>query len=125
TLYVTPRGLTSSLIPDGPGIEIQFDFQDHDVRGTSSDGRVASFPLGPTTVAAFHASFVRLVSDLGGTPSFDGQPNEVPHPIPFAEDHRDRPYDRDAVQRFHRALLAVDRVFKRFGSSFLGKSSPA
>jgi predicted GNAT family acetyltransferase len=125
TFYVTPRGLTTSLIPDGSGIEIAFDFQDHEVRGASGDGRKASFALGPTTVAAFHASFVQLVSDLGGTPSFDGQPNEVPFPMPFREDHRDRPYDRDAVQRFHRALLAIDRVFKRFGSSFLGKSSPA
>ncbi|ORE85675.1 DUF5996 family protein [Aurantimonas sp. 22II-16-19i] len=125
TFYVTPRGLTSSLIPDGSGIEIAFDFHDHVVRGTSGDGRKASFALGPTTVAAFHADFIRLVSDLGGTPTFDGSPNEVPHPVPFSEDDRDRPYDRDAVQRFHRALLAVDGVFKAFRSSFVGKSSPA
>jgi predicted GNAT family acetyltransferase len=125
TFYVTPRGLTSSLIPDGPGIEIAFDFHDHEVRGTSGDGREASFPLGPTTVAAFNDSFIRLVSDLGGMPTFNGQPNEVPYPIPFREDHRDRPYDRDAVQRFHRTLLAVDGAFTAFRSSFLGKSSPA
>ncbi|RJE82015.1 N-acetyltransferase [Paracoccus onubensis] len=125
TFYVTPWGLTSSLIPDGPGIEIQFDFQNHEVRGTSGDGRAANFALGPSTVAAFHANFLQLVSDLGGTPTFSGQPNEMPFPVPFIEDHRDRPYDRDAVQRFHHALLAVDRVFKEFRSSFLGKSSPA
>ncbi|WP_226575690.1 DUF5996 family protein [Acuticoccus sediminis] len=124
TFYVTPRGLTSSLIPDGPGIEIRFDLHDHVVSGTSGDGREASFPLGPTTVAAFHAEFVRLVSDLGGTPTFDGQPNEVPNPVPFREDHRDRPYDGDAVKRFHQALLAIDGVFQTFRTSFLGKSSP-
>jgi hypothetical protein len=104
TFYVTPEGLTSSLIPDGPGIEIRFDFQEHRVVGISGDGRRASFALGPSTVAAFHADFVRLVSELGGTPTFDGQPNEVPNPVPFSEDDRDRPYDRDAVQRFHLAL---------------------
>ena len=76
------------------------------------------------TVAAFHASFVQLISELGGTPTFNGKPNEVPYPVPFAEDHRDRPYDRDAVQRFHQALVAIDRVFNRFRTSFLGKSSP-
>lgn len=124
TFYVTSRGLTSSLIPDGPGIEIQFDFQDQKVRGTSGDGLEASFALGPSTVAAFHADFVRLVSELGGTPTFDGQPNEVPNPVPFSEDYRERPYDRDAVQRFHLALVAVDRVFKAFRTSFLGKASP-
>ncbi len=124
TFYVTPNGLASSPIPDGAGIEILFDFRKHEVVGRNGEGRKASFPLGPMTVAAFHARFVELVSDLGGTPSFNGQPNEVPNPVPFAEDHRDRPYDRDAVQRFHQALVAVDRVFNRFRTSFLGKSSP-
>lgn len=124
TFYVTPRGLSSSPIPDGPGIEILFDLYDHRVVGTNGDGREASFALGPSTVATFYADFVRLVSDLGGTPTFDGQPNEVPYPIPFREDHRDRPWDREAVQRFHRASTAVDRVFKAFRTSFIGKSSP-
>lgn len=125
TFYVTPRGLASSPIPDGPGIEIVFDFLDHRVVGTCGNGREASFALEPSTVAAFHAKFVQLVSKLGGTPTFNGSPNEVPDPVPFVEDHRDRPYDRDAVERFHHALVAVERVFNRFRTSFLGKSSPA
>lgn len=125
TFYVTPRGLTSSLIPDGPGIEIQFDFQDHQVRGIAGDGKTAHFSLGPATVAAFHERFLRLVAELGGTPTFSGVPNEVPYPVPFREDMRDRPYDGDAVRRFHQALLAIDGVFKIFRSAFLGKSSPS
>ncbi|MCF6101660.1 DUF5996 family protein [Mesorhizobium muleiense] len=124
TFYVTPLGLTSSPIPDGPGIEILFDLRDHMVVGTCGNGRKASFALGPSTVAAFHANFVQLISELGGTPTFNGNPNEVPNPVPFTEDHRDRPYDREAVQRFHHASVAVDRVFNRFRTSFLGKSSP-
>lgn len=124
TFYVTPRGLISSPIPDGPGIEILFDVHDHRVIGTSGDGRQAAFDLGATTVAQFHADFVRLVSDLGGTPTFDRRPNEVPDPVPFDEDHRDRPYDQDAVSRFHQAVMGVDRVFKTFRTSYLGKSSP-
>ncbi|MFN7002697.1 MAG: DUF5996 family protein [Roseinatronobacter sp.] len=124
TFYVTPTGLTSSPIPDGPGIEIRFDFREHAVIGTCGDGRVARFDLGPTTVATFRASFVQMITDLGGTPTFHDTPNEVPHPIPFSEDHRDRPYDRDAVHRYHQALVAIDRVFGRFRTSFLGKSSP-
>jgi predicted GNAT family acetyltransferase len=124
TFYVTPRGLASSPIPDGSGIEILFDLRDHVVIGTSGDGRTATLPLGPTTVSKFHADFVRLISALDGTPSFNGQPNEVPDPVPFAVDHQDRPYDRDAVQRFHQALVAIDGVFNRFRTSFTGKSSP-
>jgi predicted GNAT family acetyltransferase len=124
TFYVTPVGLGSSMVPDGPGIEILFDFHEHRVVGTSGDGRKSSFPLGPTTVAAFHAKFLHLVSELGGTPTFGGQPNEVPNPVPFREDDRDRPYDRDAVQRFHQAAIQIDHVFRAFRTSFLGKSSP-
>jgi predicted GNAT family acetyltransferase len=124
TFYVTPRGLATSPVPDGAGIEILFDLREHRVVGNCGEGRRASIELGPSTVAAFHASFVQLISELGGTPTFNGQPNEVPDPVPFAEDHRDRPYDREAVQRFHHALVAVDRVFNRFRTSFLGKSSP-
>lgn len=122
--YVTPTGLTTSTIPDGPGIEIAFDFLEHRVVGSCGEGREASFELAPSTVAAFHASFVKLVSDLGGTPTFSGQPNEVPNPVPFAQDHRERPYDGEAVQRFHQALIATDRVFNRCRTAFLGKSSP-
>lgn len=124
TFYVTPTGLTSSSIPDGQGIEVRFDFLEHRVMGTCGNGRSASFDLGPTTVAAFRADFVKLITDLGGSPTFHDIPNEVPNPIPFSEDHRDRPYDRDAVQRYHQALVAIDRVLGRFRTSFLGKSSP-
>ncbi|KRR14418.1 DUF5996 family protein [Bradyrhizobium valentinum] len=124
TFYVTPTGLASSPIPDGPGIEILFDLREHMVVGTCGNGRKASFALEPMTVAAFHVSFVELISGLGSMPTFNGKPNEVPNPVPFAEDHRDRPYDRDAVRRFHHALVSVDRVFNRFRTSFVGKSSP-
>ncbi|SFH45402.1 GCN5-related N-acetyl-transferase [Palleronia marisminoris] len=124
TFYVTPTGLTSSTIPDGPGIEFRFNFLEHKIVGTCGSGRAAMFALGPTTVAAFRANFVQLITDLGGTSSFNDTPNEVPDPVPFREDHRDRPYDRDSVQRYHQALVAIDRVMGRFRTSFLDKFSP-
>ncbi|WP_127143959.1 DUF5996 family protein [Pelagibacterium montanilacus] len=124
TFYVTPQGLASSPIPDGPGIEILFNLKTHRVEGSCGNGTEASFALEPMTVARFHARFVDLISELGGTPTFHGKPNEVPDPVPFREDHRDRPYDRDAVERFHGALRSADAVFKTFRTSFLGKSSP-
>lgn len=125
TLYVTARGLTTSTIPDGPGgIEIAFDLVDHALVGTAADGRVERFALAPMPVAGFHRRFIDLVTALGGTPDIHGRPNEVPDPVPFAEDMRERPYDAEAVSRFFRALVAVDRVFKRFRTAYLGKVSP-
>jgi predicted GNAT family acetyltransferase len=124
TFYVTPQGLASSPIPDGAGIEILFDLKHHEVVGLSGDGRRATLPLAQPTVADFHAGFLQLIRAIGGTPTFNGVPNEVPDPVPFAEDNKPRPYDRQAVERFHTALVSIDRVFNRFRTSFLGKSSP-
>jgi hypothetical protein len=125
TLYVYARGLWTSPVPDLPGlIEIRFDLLDHAVRGESSNGAAAGFELGPMSVADFHARFLDLVCELGGTAKLHGRPNELPVAIPFADDRAPRPYDADAVTRFFRALVAVDRVFERFRTGYLGKASP-
>ena len=82
------------------------------------------FPLGPMSVAEFHARFVEMIGWLGGTPKFDGRPNEVPDPVPFRDDRQTRPYDADAVARFYRALVAIEPIFQHFRTAFIGKVSP-
>ncbi len=125
TFYVDARGFTTSLVPDGAGgIEVMFDLLDHIVAGYSTDGRRASFHLGPMSVAEFHGRFVDLIRSVGGTPQLSGTPNEVPYPIPFLQDRTTRPYDRNAVTAFFQATVAVDRVLKRFRTGYLGKVSP-
>ncbi len=125
TLYVTARGLSTSIIPDGPGgIEVEFDLIDHLVIFKASDGKSTSLPLAPGTIAFFYQAFQNAIAAIGGTPDFDGHPNEIPDALPFAQDHALRPYDREAVHRFHRALVLVDGVFKRFRTAYLGKVSP-
>ena len=125
TFYVTPRGLTTSLVPDGDGgTEIEFDLIDHVVRGHDGGGRSESFSLTPMSVADFHARFKDLVTSLGGDPRIHGSPNELPDPVPFVDDMDPRPYDADAVSRFHTALVTVNRVFQEFRTGFRGKVSP-
>jgi hypothetical protein len=125
TFYVNARGITTSLISDGTGgVEIIFDLLDHVVSGGATDGRKADFLLGPMSVAEFHGRFLDLVRSLGGTPDFDGRPNEMPDPIPFVEDRAGRPYDTDAVTRFFHAMVAIDSVLQRFRTGYLGKVSP-
>ena len=126
TLYVNARGLTTLADPGRSG-------SDRDrvrsrrrmqVIGTASDGSRASMPLGPMSVAEFHARFIEMIASLGGTPEFHDRPNEVPNPVPFREDRQTRPYDAEAVTRFFQALVAIDRVFQRFRTGFIGKVSP-
>jgi hypothetical protein len=124
THYVTARGLTTSLIPDASGIEIMFDLISHRVIGEAADGKRAEIALGPMCVAEFHSQFCDLVRRLGGTPEFDGRPNEVPNPIPFRHDWQRRPYDAEAVTRFFEALVSINRLFARFRTAFIGKVSP-
>lgn len=125
TLYVNARGFTTSLVPDSPGgVEIVLDLLDHAVIGSCTNGRTARFDLGPMSVATFHERFIDLLRELGATAEFHGIPNEVPDPIPFVEDQAERPYDADAVTRFFRACVCIDRVLNRFRTSFLGKVSP-
>lgn len=124
TFYVTARGLTTSLIPDASGIEIIFDLINHQVIGEAADGRRGQIQLGPMSVAGFHGRFRELVAQLGGTPEFDGRPNEVADPIPFRDDRQTRPYDAAAVTRFFEALVLINRVFLQFRTGFIGKVSP-
>lgn len=55
TLYVNARGLTTSLIPDAAGIEVIFDLLSHALIGEAADGGRGKIPIGPMSVAEFHA----------------------------------------------------------------------
>ncbi len=125
TLYVTPRGLTTSMIPDGDGgIEVSFDFADNVLRATCGGGRTLEFGLQPMTVREFHRQFTGMITELGGDATFHGRPNELPEAVPFTDDDAARPWDADAVARFHRALVSVNYVMQTFRTAFRGKVSP-
>lgn len=124
TLYVTPRGLTTGLVPDADGITVDFDFCDHRLVVRSASGSTEAFALEPMSIAAFLDRAKAAIAAVGGTPLIHAVPSEMPEPIPFARDTRERPYDAEAVVRYHRALLDVDGVFRQFRTSFLGKVSP-
>ena len=57
TLYPVARGFSTGLVPDRPGgIELVLDMIDHQLVGAATDGLTARFPLGPMSVADFHAN---------------------------------------------------------------------
>lgn len=125
TLYVTPRGLTTSAIPNGERtFAVDFDFIDHQLYVRTSDGVTRNVALGPRTVADFYAGYVEMMRSLGIAARIMPVPVEVETAIPFATDTQHASYDADAAVRWWRTLVACDRVFKRFRGSFLGKSSP-
>jgi len=124
-LYVTARGLTTSPIPDGArSFQIDFDFIDHVLRISASDGQQRQLPLVPLSVAAFYTAVMATLGELGIEVTIDDKPNELPDPIRFGEDHIHASYDPDAAHRFWQILRQADRVFAQFRTGFLGKSSP-
>jgi hypothetical protein len=124
-LYVTARGLTTSPIPDGSRyFQIDFDFIDHALRITASDGEMRQFALAGQSVASFYAGIMAALAELGIHLVIDEMPNELPDPIAFSRDRTHAAYDADAVRRFFQILVNADRVFKQFRTGFLGKASP-
>jgi hypothetical protein len=125
TLYVTARGLTTSTIPHGARVfQIDFDFIDHRVALSTSDGTARSLPLEPQPVAAFYRKLMAAMEELGVPVRISKKPNEVPDAIAFDADEKHRAYDPEYAQRFWRTLLQADRVFKIFRARYRGKCSP-
>ena len=125
TLYVTPRGLTTSSIPyNGRAFRIDFDFIDHAMLIQTSDGAERRLALAPRSVAAFHDALMAALAEVDIRVRIHGSPNEVANPIPFRQDREHTAYDPEYAQRFWRVLLQADRVFKQFRTRFLGKVSP-
>jgi Family of unknown function (DUF5996) len=124
-LYVTARGLTTSPIPDGARtFQIDFDFIDHVLRISTSDGEERQFALAGLSVASFYAAVMATLAELGIHVAIDEMPNELPEPIRFSLDNKHASYDPDAVRRFFQILVNADRVFRKFRTGFLGKASP-
>lgn len=125
-LYVSPAGLTTSAIPyNGATFDIEFDFIGHKLDIRSSGAGSKTFDLKPMTVAEFYGKIKAALNELGIVVSILARPVEVEEAIPFADDTRHKSYDADAVNRFWRALVQVNRVFSKFRAGFIGKSSPS
>lgn len=125
TFYLTPRGLTTSLIPHGNReFQIDFDLVDHRLAVTASDGRSGGFALEAQPVSAFYRRLMDELTRLDLPVRIVARPNEVAEAIPFEADDVHKDYDGDAVNRFWRMMLQAQRVMLRFRARFIGKSSP-
>lgn len=124
-LHFGARGLTTTAMPVGDReLEIAFDFVDHTLRFTTSDGDTRELALGPVAVADFYADVMRTLDAMGIDVEIRPVPVEVKDPVPFLEDRANASYERDQVERMWAILSHVYGTFERFQSGFLGKVSP-
>lgn len=125
TLYVTPRGLTTSAIPyHGSTFDVTFDFLEHNLFIRTSEGTTRALPLIPRSVAAFYREFMECLHALDIQVTINTLPSEVQNPIRCDEDEVHTSYDPLYAQRFWRILVQVGTVLRHYRSHFLGKSSP-
>jgi hypothetical protein len=124
-LYVTPRGLTTSSVPDGGRVfDIEMDFLDERMRIRTSDGGSRAVVLEPKSVAQFYAETMTALRELGVDVAIRPVPVEMPVAVPFPQDTGHASYDAAAVRLFWGQLVQATRVISAFRSAFVGKVSP-
>jgi len=124
-LYVTSRGLGTSLVPYGSeGFELDFDFVGHTLQLSTTKGEQRNIALEPTTVADFYAKVMAAMTSVGMPVKIRPVPSEIPEAIPFAEDTKHASYDPEHAQTLWRALLQANRVMSQFRAGYRGKGSP-
>ncbi|MEO0389635.1 MAG: DUF5996 family protein [Pseudomonadota bacterium] len=122
TLYPNARGLTTGLLLGG--FEVRFDFRAHRLEVISAEGAQTGFDLAPMPVAAFDAAFQVALERVGAPQAYHHFPNEVPDPVPFAQQTEPGAYDPAAAQAWWLAMTRMVPVFETFRTGFLGKVSP-
>jgi len=124
--YVSARGLTTRPIPYGYGnFEIEFDFIEHALKISASNGEQRSFALEDgLAVNKFYRQVFENLAALGIKAEIRVLPYESPSKTPFLEDTENKSYNREYIEIFRRILIGVDGIFEEFRGRFTGKSTP-
>jgi len=125
TLYISPRGLTTSTMPyENIQLQIDFDFIKNMLIIQTSEGDTKTIVLCPKSVADFYHEVMSILGDLDIYIPLWTTPVEIQDRTPFEEDHKHASYDPKYVHRLWQILIQVNKVFKEFRSYFIGKASP-
>jgi hypothetical protein len=124
TLHLHPCGVRTELLHGLRGVfELGLDLVKHQITLTDRAG-TRTLPLGPMPVAEVYAGVIAMLIEAGHPTDIVAVSNEITPAIAFPEDTTPRPYEPASAERLLQALLAADRVFRLFRSSYLGKVSP-
>src|SRR5213593_1089438 len=105
TLYVTPRGLTTStMFYNDRFFQIDFDFIAHLLLIEMNDGSIKTITLRPRSVAEFYQEMMDALGSLGIHVTIWTTPVEVPDRTPFEMDQKHAAYDPEYAQRVWRIM---------------------
>jgi hypothetical protein len=124
-LTLTARGLSSAAMPIGDRLlDVELDLIDHRLVARTSDGAAESMSLCDQPLSAFYAGYLRCLQNLRVEVHISPVAVEIPDLVRFDRDHRACGYEPDWANRYFRALIQADRLFKEFRGRFVGKASP-
>jgi hypothetical protein len=124
-LYCTARGLGTSAMTCGDYVlDVEFDFVAHVLHVRVGTGAERTMKLRPQTVADFYREYMECLKDLGVEVTIWPMPVEVANSIRFDLDTKHKSYDAEYAHRFWQVLVHAERVFRAWGTGFLGKVSP-
>jgi hypothetical protein len=124
-LYVTAHGLGTSAMTCGDDVlDIEFDFVAHVLHLRLGSGADKTMKLKPQTVADFYREYMECLTALGVAVKINPMPCEVANPIRFDLDTEHKSYDSEYAHRFWQVLVNAEKVFRTWGTGFLGKVSP-
>jgi hypothetical protein len=124
-LYVSARGLTTTPIPVGERVfDLEMDFISHQLVARASDGGIEAMSLCDQRLADFYADYLQRLGRLGIEVDLQPFTVETVERVRLDQDQRLCRYDAGWANRFFRALVQIDGVFKEFRGRFLGKASP-
>jgi hypothetical protein len=124
-MQVTSRGLATRTLAHGDrAFTLAFDFVDHLLCISTSDGEHRTLPLRPQAVAAFYAELLRTLGDMSLPVRIWPVAVELPVPVRLDTDTEHHAYDAEAANRFWRILLQIERVLTASRCQFVGKCSP-
>jgi hypothetical protein len=125
TLYVTPRGLSTSAMSYNKILfQIDFDFLDHLLLIQTTDGSIKTIDLRPQSVADFYNEIMNTLKSLDLHINIWTTPVEVQDRTPFEKDEKHASYDPEYSQRLWCILSQASRLLTEFRSHFIGKVSP-
>jgi hypothetical protein len=105
-------------------LDIEFDFVAHVLHLRLGSGKEKSMKLQARTVADFYREYLKCLATLGVSVKINPMPVEVADPVRFDIDTEHKSYDPEYAQRFWQVLVQAEKVFRGWGTGFLGKVSP-
>jgi len=116
SLRVAPEGLTTTPMPtESQNVEILMDFRQHAQVLSTSNGENIGIPFTGQSINELYRSTKDALVSIGVDPELDGS---------LFADESEGHYDGPAVERYWRAMITVDEVFKRFRDTLPGETSP-